>query len=176
MKIYTKTGDKGLTSLVGGKRVPKNHPRVMAYGDMDELISWIGILRSDMACLDGELRRIQCALMNASAHVAAEDSQKKLPAFPSDDIAWLENRIDEMTAAIPPQKAFVLPCAPREAAECHVARTVCRRCERSITGIESNDGDMEAVARYINRLSDYLFTLARYMTTGQSLNEDFWLP
>lgn len=177
MKIYTKTGDEGKTSLVGGKRVPKNHPRVMAYGDIDELISWIGLLRTGLPEHDYELRRIQCALMNGSAHIAAEDSSKPLPAFPEEDIAWLEGQIDKMTQTIPEQKAFVLPSGPREAALCHVARTVCRRCERSSISIGGQQGeDVRKTVKYINRLSDYLFTLARYVTNAKGLVEDFWLP
>ena len=176
MKIYTKTGDEGRTSLVGGKRVAKDHPRVMAYGDIDELISWIPILRVSVPEHDNELRRIQCALMNGSAHIASEDSAKSLPAFPAEDTAWLEKRIDEMTSALPQQTAFILPGGPKEAAECHVVRTVCRRCERSSIALGDMREEVKAVIKYINRLSDYMFTLARYVTTAKGQSEDFWLP
>lgn len=176
MKIYTKTGDGGKTSLVGGKRVQKSHPRVMAYGDLDELISWMGIMRSSLPEYDEDFRRIQRALMNGSAHIASEDLSKALPAFPAEDTVWLEEKIDKMTSAIPPQTAFVLPCGPKEAAECHVVRTVCRRCERSAIALGDDREDIRAAIKYINRLSDYLFTLARYVTAAKGLSEDFWLP
>lgn len=176
MKVYTKTGDKGTTSLVGGQRVSKTHPRVMAYGDVDELISWIGLLRSDLPEHDGSLRRIQQALMNGSAHIASEDSAKYLAPFPECDIEWLEQEIDRMTAEIPAMKAFVLPAGPREAAECHIVRTICRRCEREALAVGDERDNVTSFIRYINRLSDYLFTLARYVTKERDANEDFWLP
>lgn len=176
MKVYTKTGDKGTTSLVGGKRVSKCHPRVMAYGDIDELISWLGLLRASLPGHDAELRRVQQALMNASAHIAAEDSAKRLPDFPKEDTLWLEGEIDRMTAELPPLTAFVLPAGPREVSECHVARTICRRCERAAVAVGDTDPQVEAAVTYINRLSDYLFTLARYVSKEAAAPEDFWLP
>lgn len=185
MKIYTKGGDKGTTSLVGGKRVPKNHPRVEAYGDLDELISFIGIIISDTDLEDvrKDLRRIQEDLMLISAHFASDGSSKNLKEVGEDAIAFLENGIDAMTAQLPPQTAFILPGAPRVASECHVARTICRRAERhSIvigTGGEANTqttGQVGVGMRYLNRLSDWLFTLARFLCVHHKEKEVFWLP
>lgn len=185
MKIYTKGGDKGTTSLVGGKRVPKNHPRVEAYGDLDELISFIGIIISDtdMEDVRKNLRKIQEDLMLISAHFASDGSSKSLKEVGEDAIAFLENGIDSMTDQLPPQTAFILPGAPRVSSECHVARTICRRAERhSIvigTGGEANTqttGQVEVGMRYLNRLSDYLFTLARFLCIHYKEKEVFWLP
>ena len=185
MKIYTKGGDKGTTSLVGGKRVPKNHPRVEAYGDLDELISFIGIIISDtdIEKVKGDLRKIQEDLMLISAHFASDGSSKALKEVGMESIEWLENGIDAMTAALPPQTAFILPGAPRVSSECHVARTICRRAERHSlvigTGGEANEQVSEQVTiglKYLNRLSDYLFTLARFLCVENKEKEVFWLP
>lgn len=185
MKIYTKSGDKGTTSLVGGKRVPKNHPRVEAYGDLDELISFIGMIISD--CLNdkvkGDLRKIQEDLMLISAHFASDGSSKTLKNVDEEAIAFMEGEIDAMTSALPPQMAFILPGAPRVSSECHVARTICRRAERHSlvigTGGEGNEQVTEQLQvgqRYLNRLSDYLFTLARFLCVEAKEKEEFWLP
>ena len=173
MKIYTKTGDSGTTSLVGGTRVSKAHPRVMTYGDLDELISCLGLLRCETAGKDLPLRRIQIHLMNVSAHLANDGRSLKLKPLDEAETAFLESEIDRMTAALPPQKAFVLPGEPRSASLAHVARTVCRRAERSAVQIEDKTEQDERAIRYVNRLSDYLFTLARYLCAG---HDDYWLP
>ena len=172
MKIYTKTGDSGTTSLVGGTRVSKAHPRVMAYGDLDELISWLGLIRAE-AGDELPLRRIQIHLMNVSAHLANDGRSLKLKPLDEGETAFLESEIDRMTGLLPPQTAFVLPGGPKTSAMAHIARTVCRRAERSAVQIEEKtDQDVIAI-RYVNRLSDYLFTLARFLCAG---NDDFWLP
>ncbi len=185
MKIYTKGGDKGTTSLVGGKRVPKNHPRVEAYGDLDELISFVGIIigDTDIAQVKSDLRKIQENLMLISAHFASDGSVKALKEVKEESIAWLEGEIDRMTGALPPQTAFILPGAPRVSSECHVARTICRRAERHSlaigTGGEGNTEVSEQLIigqKYLNRLSDYLFTLARYLCIENDEKEEFWLP
>ncbi|MBQ7772868.1 MAG: cob(I)yrinic acid a,c-diamide adenosyltransferase [Bacteroidales bacterium] len=185
MKIYTKGGDKGTTSLVGGKRVPKNHPRVEAYGDLDELISFIGIIISDtdIVQVKEHLRKIQEDLMLISAHFASDGSGKSLKEVNEEAVAFLEREIDRMTALLPPQTAFILPGAPRVSSECHVARTICRRAERHAlaigTGGEGNtevSGQVEVGMRYLNRLSDYLFTLARFLCVEDKEKEVFWLP
>lgn len=177
MKIYTKTGDKGQTSLVGGERVSKAHQRVQTYGDVDELISWLGLLRSEGVEFDAPLRRIQIFLMNASAHLAApSQAGGKLKPLDSAQTAFLEAEIDRMTAQMPPQTAFVLPGAPRLSSMCHIARTVCRRAERSAVQIEAPDEQDAIAVAYINRLSDYLFTLARYAAFREGVKDDFWLP
>lgn len=185
MKIYTKGGDKGTTSLVGGKRVPKNHPRVEAYGDLDELISFIGIIISDTGIVQVKehLRKIQEELMLISAHFASDGSSKSLKEVKEEAVAFLEREIDRMTALLPPQTAFILPGAPRVSSECHVARTICRRAERHAlaigTGGEGNTEfsvQVEVGMKYLNRLSDYLFTLARFLCIENEEKEVFWLP
>ena len=192
MKVYTKTGDKGTTSLVGGKRVPKNHPRVEAYGDLDELISFLGIVISDANAEREEdiLRKIQENLMLVSAHFASDGSSKKMKNITEEDIAFLENEIDEMTGEMPPQTAFIIPGYPRVASECHVARTICRRAERHALAILDECGSSENVKdddengicrvemgiKYLNRLSDYLFTVGRFFCHKNGVDEAFWLP
>lgn len=178
MKIYTKGGDKGNTSLVGGQRVPKNHPRVEAYGNADELISYLGIIRSEAGNeeLESVIRRIQQNLMLGSAHLACEGESSKLKSFDESEISFLESEIDKMTDQMPQQTAFVLPAGPRIASECHVARTICRRTERACIPLLDEGGEIPKVVRYMNRLSDYLFTLARYMCYVKNVKEDFWLP
>lgn len=192
MKVYTKTGDKGTTSLVGGKRVPKNHPRVEAYGDIDELISYLGVIISDISYAHEmeTLKRIQENLMVVSAQFASDGSFKKLTNLAEGEIEFLESEIDRMTGEMPPQTAFILPGAPRESSECHVARTVCRRAERhaiaifetienqeSVEGIESGVESQFVIGmKYLNRLSDYLFVLGRYFCHKSGVDETFWLP
>lgn len=176
MKIYTKTGDAGTTSLAGGTRVSKTHPRVMAYGDLDELISHLGVLRCQCGSEEPVLRRIQVDLMLISAHFASDKALAKIKPLDEGIVGWLEEQIDRLTAKLPEQKAFVLPAAPLSSAQCHVARTVCRRAERSALLIEDLTSNDELGRRYINRLSDYLFTLARYLCVEAGQEEDFWLP
>ena len=192
MKIYTKTGDQGTTSLVGGKRVFKNDPRVEAYGDADELISYLGLIIAESenpantaetaTKIRKDLLRIQQVLMKVSAFFAMpeEGTGKALKPMEEEEIKFLEQGIDEMTGQIPPQKAFVIPGAPIQAAHCHVARTICRRVERRSINLHSTDADLEnnlaKCKQYLNRLSDYLFTLARYFNTVTNTPEVFWLP
>ena len=178
MKIYTKGGDKGKTSLIGGTRIDKNDPRVNAYGDLDELISHLALLRADGfgRPYHENLRKIQECLMLISSHFAAdENSIAKIKSLPKEEIEFLENHIDEMSLKLPPLKAFVLPERPRLAAECHIARTVCRRAERSATAIAFYP-EFENSLIYLNRLSDYLFVYARFITMNDGLKDDFWLP
>ncbi len=174
MKIYTKTGDSGETSLVGGKRVSKASARVNAYGDMDELISYIALLRCEMPENDAVLRRIQQVLMTGSAHVASEGDNTRLTPFPGDETRILEEEIDRMSGEIPPLRSFVLPAGPVQAAHCHVARCICRRSERACVALEDGRPEVEAVIRYLNRLSDFLFTLGRYQCHVHNISEDFW--
>ena len=192
MKIYTKTGDQGTTSLVGGKRVFKNDPRVEAYGEADELISYLGLIIAESenpantaetaTKIRKDLLRIQQVLMKISAFFAMpeEGTGKALKPMEEEEIAFLEQSIDEMTGQIPPLKAFVIPGAPIPAAHCHVARTVCRRVERRSINLHSSDQDLEnnlsRCKQYLNRLSDYLFTLARFFNTVTNTPEVFWLP
>lgn len=186
MKIYTKGGDKGTTSLVGGKRVSKNHPRVEAYGDVDELISFIGVVISDAPAGHERdvLEKIEKELMLISAHFASDGDVKKMKDITEEDITFLELEIDRMTGELPPQTAFILPGAPRVSSECHVARTVCRRAERHSLAIlpseksgtePANAESVERGIKYLNRLSDYLFTLGRYYCHKCGGKEIFWL-
>ncbi len=176
MSIYTKTGDLGETSIIGGKRVSKNSPRVNAYGDVDELISHIGLLRCQIPNENSVLRRIQINLMMGSAILASEVENKKTVCFSVDEITFLEKEIDRMTVEMPQQIAFILPGAPAEAALCHIARTVCRRAERSSIAIKDDRDGIILTIKYLNRLSDYLFTLGRYQCHLTNISEDFWLP
>lgn len=174
MKIYTKTGDRGETSLVGGKRVSKASERVNAYGDMDELISHIGLLRCHIPDYDSELRKIQADLMIASAHVASDVENPRLVPFPCDAADFLEREIDRLSGELPPMKSFILPSRPESAALCHVARCVCRRSERSCVAVDDGRADIGSVIRYLNRLSDLLFTLGRHECVKHNISEDFW--
>lgn len=189
MKVYTKTGDKGTTSLVGGKRVPKNHPRVEAYGDIDELISYLGVIISDISYPHEieKLQKIQENLMVVSAQFASDGSFKKLSELPKEEIEFLESEIDRMTGEMPPQTAFILPGSPRESSECHVARTICRRAERHALAIfdtiekeqreeNASESQLEIGVKYLNRLSDFLFVLGRYFCHKCGVDETFWLP
>ncbi len=176
MKVYTKTGDKGSTSLVGGARVKKDDPRVNAYGTVDELISHMALLRCDASenPYYSNLRRIQSVLMLVAAHMAAEgEAANKLKPVESAEILFLEGEIDNMTAELPPQNAFILPGKPRSAAECHIARTVCRRAERAAVPIMS-EPRLQIPVKYLNRLSDYLYVYARYLAVSSGYGDDFW--
>ena len=176
MKVYTKTGDKGKTSLVGGTRVSKDDPKVNAYGNVDELISHIALLRADAdgAPYHENLRRIQANLMLIAAHFASDAEQsKKIKCLETSEIEFLEGQIDLMTADLPAQNAFILPGKPRVSAECHIARTVCRRAERSSIALMS-EPRVESAIKYLNRLSDYLYVYARYLAMINNVPDDFW--
>ncbi|MDD2419132.1 MAG: cob(I)yrinic acid a,c-diamide adenosyltransferase [Bacteroidia bacterium] len=176
MKVYTKTGDKGQTSLVGGARVSKDDKRVNAYGNVDELISFIALIRDSTKgkAYHENLRRIQSNLMLVAAHLAADSTASaKLKDFDLSEIEYLEQEIDKMTEELPEQKAFILPAGPRCAAECHIARTVCRRAERSAIPIMT-EPRLEYPVKYLNRLSDYLYVYARYLSMKEGTGDDFW--
>ena len=170
MKIYTRTGDRGETGLFGGGRVPKNHARVAAYGDVDELNAAIGVARAlePEPFAAGLLEAVQRDLFAIGGHLASPDPIKvetalAKAALPGDRIRALEAAIDEAEDALPPLERFVLPGGTPKAAALHVARTVCRRAERSVVGL-SREGGAEVpppILVYLNRLSDLLFVLAR---------------
>jgi cob(I)alamin adenosyltransferase len=178
MKIYTKTGDKGSTALVGGTRVSKNDPRVEAYGTVDELISFIGLLRAHTLtpAQKEALLRIEKCLMTAAAHLANDGSSNKLPTLSQEEVHFLETEIDAMSAALPPLHAFVLPAPPAASALCHIARSVCRRAERTTLTVKQQSGVSDEVMIYLNRLSDYLFILSRQLTADAKAKEEFWIP
>ena len=134
-------------------------------------------MRADLSSdINEDLRRIQTNLMLASAHLASDGSSKKLPNMSEQEISFLEKKIDAMTAELPVLSAFVLPSAPRQSALCHIARTVCRRAERMTVALDDDCVELNLILRYLNRLSDYLFTLARYCSHSLNIIEDFWLP
>jgi cob(I)alamin adenosyltransferase len=181
MKIYTKTGDKGDTGLFGGGRVPKNHPRVDAYGDVDELNSTVGVVMATqpLARIDDILAPIQHDLFAIGALLATPDVEKMhthLEKARIDDarIAELEHAIDDGDAELEPLKAFVMPGGTPKSAALHIARTVCRRAERKVVGLAAETEIPHLVVIYLNRLSDLLFTLARVANKRGGVGEVEW--
>lgn len=184
MKIYTRGGDAGETVLIGGVRVRKDDPRVAAYGAVDELNSAIGLgwaLRGSSSA-DPRVAAIQEDLFTLGARLAAIDPRRArekgtIPAFDPERIEALERWIDEMDEDLDPLDAFVLPGGSPGAAGYHVARTVCRRAERAVVGLLDDQPDLAEVAvPYLNRLSDLLFTLARWTNHQASVADTMWLP
>lgn len=171
MKIYTKTGDKGQTSLIGGTRVPKHHIRIEAYGTVDELNSWIGLINDQSISLKTKeiLSEIQDRLFTIGSSLASdpEKSKMKIPDLHDTDIELLEKQIDEMNEVLPEMRFFILPGGHSTVSYCHIARCVCRRAERNVIHLSENEYVNELVIKYLNRLSDYLFVLARF--AGQQL-------
>lgn len=181
MKIYTRTGDKGTTSLLGGSRVPKNHLRIEAYGTVDELNSWLGLLRDQPVAekVGFELlKEIQDRLFTIGSNLAMEmeESKKRIPDLQQSDIEVLEQAMDKMNENVPALKSFVLPGGHASASQAHVARTVCRRAERAVISLSQHEFVPEMVVQYLNRLSDYLFTLARAWTYALGVEETPWKP
>jgi len=178
MKIYTRTGDKGETSLADGTRVPKNHPRLEAYGVVDELNAQLGVVQSvvpDKAeC--SRIIRIQNRLFAVGAQLATEDDAMaaKIPCIWEEDILELEQAMDQMMNQVKTINGFVLPAGHMHVAMCHVARTVCRRAERNIITLSKAVYVDPILIRYINRLSDYLFILARKTASDLGINELMW--
>ena len=180
MKIYTKTGDEGLTSLIGGTRVPKYDLRIESYGTVDELNSYIGMIRDhDIdASQKDVLKEIQDRLFTIGAALASdpEKSKMKIPDLHLSDITFLENQIDEMNLVLPELKHFILPGGSPVVSFCHVSRCVCRRAERIIVHLKAESFVDEKVVVYLNRLSDYLFVLARKLCFDSNVPENQWLP
>lgn len=178
MKIYTKTGDKGETSVIGGVRLPKHHPRIEAYGTLDELIAWIGMLRSyEQSCVPGsELIEIQSALMSCCTVIATHPSARVPEGVNIEDTSRLENSIDRMEAGLPQLQSFILPGGSRAAATANLARTVCRRAERAILRLNETEKTDPDVVKYLNRLSDYLFVLSRCLVYKSDTEEVKWAP
>jgi cob(I)alamin adenosyltransferase len=178
MKIYTKTGDNGTTSLFSGGRVPKNHLRVEAYGTVDELNSMLGVVRAHEAhaTTDGWLHIIQGHLFHLGADLATPLDSKAdwVVRMDADKVNWLEGRIDEMTAQLPELRSFILPGGAITAAHLHVARTVCRRAERLVVTLQAHEPVGELVGVYLNRLSDFLFTLARWENMQHGVGDERW--
>lgn len=174
-KIYTKTGDKGFTSLIGGTRIPKNDLRLDAYGTVDELNSFLGLLRSYLEndSLSSEILAIQNFLFEIGAFLATDMSKQHstLPGkIVNAKVEFFESRIDAMHLELPVLKNFIIPGGSMAVSTCHVCRTVCRRLERRIYDLHDID-DFSSVLVYVNRLSDYLFVLARYISHSRGEQE-----
>jgi len=180
-KIYTKTGDKGETSLIGGTRVPKYHERIEAYGTLDELNSFIGYLRDQLTGvhLREVLLRIQENLFTAESELATDpekELKRSLPHLSEEDVFELEHEIDAMNLHLPVLSSFILPGGHPQVSLCHVCRTVCRRGERIIIKLASDMAVDEILIKYINRLSDYLFVLARELAFINNIPDLPWKP
>lgn len=180
MKIYTKTGDDGTTSLVGGKRVSKTDARIEAYGTVDELNSFIGLMLSIMqtdVCDTGNIRWIQQKLFNIGGCLATDTATMLLPEscrISQSDVTRLEGMIDAVQEGLPQQRSFILPGGTQAAAYAHVARTVCRRAERLIAGLPDSCKAPCELACFMNRLSDFLFVLARRINYFAGVEEKIW--
>jgi len=179
MKIYTKTGDQGDTSLFSGGRVPKHHLRVESYGTIDELNSVLGVVRSAKPSpqTDIWLEEVQNQLFHLGADLATPLDAKTdwIVRVELSQVEWLEQTIDEMTEELEPLSNFVLPGGTLAAANLHVARTVCRRAERLVSALQQDEEISEHATAYINRLSDWLFTLARYENKQAGESEAKWV-
>lgn len=180
MKIYTKTGDNGQTSLIGGTRVPKFHLRIESYGTVDELNSYIGLIRSQQIDVkdDMVLKEIQDRLFTVGSLLAVdpEKSTMKIPDLQFQDIEFLETEIDKINEILPQLKHFILPGGNNAISFCHLARCVCRRAERLTVQLSEDSFVDEKVKVYLNRLSDYLFMLARKIGFDQNVAENTWIP
>ena len=180
MKIYTKTGDSGTTGLFGGSRVSKSDVRIEAYGTVDELNSYMGLLRDQEvnAFRKKILSRIQEQLFTIGSYLATEDpeQQKKLPEFPVSSVAELEQEIDKMDESLEPMQNFILPGGHPSVSYGHITRCVCRRAERRVVALAEMTAIEERIVHYLNRLSDYLFVLCRKMSAELNAEETPWKP
>lgn len=187
MKIYTKTGDEGKTSLFGGTRVPKHHMRIEAYGTVDELNSHIGLVRDQKIDQDSKnsLSRIQHDLFTLGSMLATPPEKETLksgkerlniPKINEESIQFLEGQIDVMNAELPPMTHFILPGGHQTVSFCHIARCVCRRAERLSVLLNEETTVNPSVLKYLNRLSDFLFVLARKLSKDLSAEEIKWIP
>ena len=174
-KVYTKTGDKGTTSLIGGSRVAKNHIRLNAYGAIDELNSFLGMLRSQLTDEEdkNQVLKIQRDLFKVGGALASEDEEYAKSCIEDMDIEWLEQQIDIIDQELPSLQCFVIPSGYFAAAVCHVCRTVCRRSERVIYDLSEKEYVPGNILKYVNRLSDYFFVLSRKISIVHS-EEDFF--
>ena len=187
MKVYTKTGDKGTTALFGGTRVPKHHIRIESYGTVDELNSHIGLLRDQQMnqLYKNVLIEVQDRLFTVGAILATPPEKETLKngqprlqnlGILETDIEFLEKEIDAMEASLPQMTHFVLPGGHTTVSYCHIARCVCRRAERLAVHLHESEPTDELVIKYLNRLSDYLFVLARKLTLDLNAEEVQWIP
>lgn len=171
-KVYTRTGDDGTTGMADGSRVAKDAALMQAMGEVDELNACIGVLRAEAlpGGLDTGLQRIQNDLFNIGGELAMPEYQ----AIVAGDVTWLESTMDQWNERLAPLKDFILPAGNREVALCHLARTVCRRVERSLVALAHEKPLRPALMQYINRLSDYLFVAARMLADDANLEDTFW--
>jgi len=186
MKIYTKSGDLGETSLMGGTRVPKHHIRVETYGLVDELNSHTGLLKEqlkDFPDIQNQLSNIQNQLFTLQSVLALEPDTKKhtytvkpLPQISPEDIESLEKLMDAMNEKLPELKSFIIPCGNIASAQCHITRTLCRRTERTLCKLHDKEPVNELILKHINRLSDYYFVLARYINFLSETPDTPWEP
>ena len=181
MKIYTKTGDKATTALFTGKRVPKHHIRIESYGTVDELNSFLGLVRDHIADSKTKdlISLIQNKLFTVGAILATEpskDNRLKIPRIQEADIVLLEEEMDRMNGELPEMTHFILPGGHPTVSYCHIARTVCRRSERMISYLHEVEPVPDGVLKYINRLSDFLFVLARKLSKTLQAEEVKWIP
>lgn len=181
MKIYTRTGDKGDTGLLGGTRVPKDHLRIEAYGTVDELNSHLGLLRDMAAPHHGELiAGIQHTLFAIGSRLASSSEEEatkfQVPQVGDAEITALEQAMDAMDKELEPMRNFILPGGHPAVSQAHIARTVCRRAERRVVQLAAQEAIPEAVVRYINRLSDLLFVLARHLGKLHGVPDTPWKP
>ena len=187
MKVYTKTGDKGTTALFGGTRVPKHHIRIESYGTVDELNSHIGLIRVQEInpFYKNVLIEVQDRLFTLGAILATPPEKEKLKngeqrltinRISQDDVHYLEQEIDKMDSELPPMTHFVLPGGHTTVSYCHIARCVCRRAERLAVHLHEIEPTDENVLTYLNRLSDYLFVLARKLSQDLNAEEVKWIP
>jgi cob(I)alamin adenosyltransferase len=180
LKIYTKTGDQGLTSLIGGTRVPKSSLRIDCYGTVDELNSYIGLVRDQEvnAARRPLLKEIQDRLFTIGASLASdpEKSKMKIPDLHAEDIALLEQEMDRMNETLPELRVFILPGGHPAVSFAHVARCVCRRAERLVIHLREESFVADLVVMYLNRLSDFLFVLSRQMAHELGAEEVSWKP
>lgn len=187
MKIYTKTGDKGSTSLFGGTRVPKHHIRIESYGTVDELNSHIGLVRDQE--IDSHYKEILIIIQNklfTVGSILATDPKKailksgkdrlNIPKISTEDIEFLEKEMDSMNESLPPMTNFVLPGGHQTVSFCHIARSVCRRAERLAVALNDLEPFQPETLTYLNRLSDYLFVLARKLSYDLQADEVKWIP
>ncbi|RMF13170.1 MAG: cob(I)yrinic acid a,c-diamide adenosyltransferase [Candidatus Dadabacteria bacterium] len=182
-KVYTRTGDKGMTRLGGGQQVPKTAPRIEAYGTVDELNATLGLVAEALRDADpGDLRprilRIQNELFDLGSQLAVlpEDRVPQMAVISEDDIDRLEQEIDVMNADLPRLESFILPGGGEVSARLHLARTVCRRAERATLRLAEQEPLDGSEIRYLNRLSDWLFVAGRHAATAEGIEETLWRP
>lgn len=182
MKVYTKTGDGGLTSLIGGERVFKSDERVEAYGTVDELTAFIAVLSDKMSREENlkeyveQMQRVVSRLMSVEALLAKSREESKVQPLAEEEIQWLEQRIDGLQAEVRPIDKFTIPGGNETASWCHVCRTVCRRAERAAIRADQLYGIEPSALKYLNRLSDYFYLLGRRLTEYFGVEETLWIP